>query len=308
MAKPKKTPIEYRNYELPVQFPIILLTGNRWHISEVKSGRLHFHNCLEIGLCHSQSGIIEFENTPCPFQADDVTVISSDIPHTTYSSPGMASRWSYLFIDTEELLRTFFPVDAMPHADILMDLEHNFRRIMPRDQYPSVYHLVVTIMKEIEQKKMNYQIAVRGLFLTLVTELMRIHSSQLSEISAKDSENALLIAPALDYIRANYMQTFTIEYLADLCHLSPTHFRRVFGSIMGNSPLEFINTTRILKAGVLLRITEDSILGISEQVGFRSISSFNRHFSVMMGLTPKEWRRKMSPLKQQSVLEYTGWM
>lgn len=308
MAKPKKVPIEYRNYELPVQFPIILLTGNRWHISDVKSGRLHFHNCLEIGLCHSQAGIIEFENTPYPFQADDITIISSDIPHTTYSYPGMASRWSYLFIDTEELLRTFFPVDAMPHADILMDFEHSFRQIMPRSKYPFVYHLVVTIMKEIEEKKMNYQIAVRGLFLTLVTELMRIHSSRQSGVSAKDSQNILTIAPALDYIRANYMQVFTIEDLADLCHLSPTHFRRVFGATMGSSPLEFLNTTRILKAGVMLRITEDSILEISEKVGFRSISSFNRHFSAMMGLTPKEWRRKMSPLKQQSVLEYTGWM
>ncbi|MCR4756979.1 MAG: AraC family transcriptional regulator, partial [Butyrivibrio sp.] len=64
MSKPKKTVIEYRNYELPLNFPILLLTGDRWHISDVKSGKLHFHNCLEIGICHSDSGMIEFDNDP----------------------------------------------------------------------------------------------------------------------------------------------------------------------------------------------------------------------------------------------------
>ena len=31
-------------------------------------------------------------------------------------------------------------------------------------------------------------------------------------------ENSLVISPALDYIEENYMQQFTIEYLAELCH------------------------------------------------------------------------------------------
>ena len=53
MSKPKNIVTEYRNYYLPVDFPLLLLTGEHWKISDIPSSRLHFHNCLEIGICHS---------------------------------------------------------------------------------------------------------------------------------------------------------------------------------------------------------------------------------------------------------------
>lgn len=89
------------------------------------------------------------------------------------------------------------------------------------------------------------------------------------------------------------MQQFTIEYLADLCHWSPTHFRRVFHDIMGTSPLDYVNNTRILKSCILLRSTEHSILDISEMVGFHSVSSFNRYFAKLMQMSPREYRKQM---------------
>ena len=60
MSKPKNTVMEYRNYYLPGDFPVLVLTGGHWKISDIPSSRLHFHNCLEIGLCHSHSGTMKF--------------------------------------------------------------------------------------------------------------------------------------------------------------------------------------------------------------------------------------------------------
>lgn len=108
------------------------------------------------------------------------------------------------------------------------------------------------------------------------------------------------------------MQQFSIDVLADLCHWSPTHFRRVFHDIMGTSPLDFINKTRIMKSCNLLRSTEESILEISEQVGFHSVSSFNRYFAKIMQMSPREYRKQMiqSDKREEnlSILEYAGWM
>ena len=108
------------------------------------------------------------------------------------------------------------------------------------------------------------------------------------------------------------MQQFSIEYLADLCHWSPTHFRRVFHDIMGTSPLDYVNNTRILKSCILLRSTEHSILDISEMVGFHSVSSFNRYFIKLMQMSPREYRKQMQQSEKkaetQSILEFAGWM
>lgn len=69
MSRPPRTVIEYRNYELPADFPIQMLSGENWRISDVPSGVLHFHNCLEIGLCESDGGFLGFRGEQRAFRA-----------------------------------------------------------------------------------------------------------------------------------------------------------------------------------------------------------------------------------------------
>jgi AraC-like DNA-binding protein len=120
-------------------------------------------------------------------------------------------------------------------------------------------------------------------------------------------ENSLSISPALNYIRNNYMLDFSIDDLANLCHMSTTHFRRVFNSIMRVNPLEYVNQIRIMNAAVLLRTTEMSVLSISEEVGFQSVSSFNRHFARGYDMTTLAFRKEMSYIRNQDIFTYTGW-
>ena len=104
------------------------------------------------------------------------------------------------------------------------------------------------------------------------------------------------------------MEDFPIETLARLCGMSQSHFRRVFRELLSVGPLEHLNRTRILKACSLMRMSEDSILSISGQVGFQSLSSFNRHFLAEMGPTPSQWRSAAGNNPKTSILKYRGWM
>lgn len=311
MARTSKTIIEYRNYHLPIHFPLLLLHGEKWRISDIKSGRLHFHNCLEIGVCHDESGIMEFEGVPVPFRAGDVTCIPQNLPHTTYSTPGKQSLWSYIFVDPVELYRDFF-YNSTRDIELSITSMKNLPHIMNKEDYPKVYFLVNSIIDELKDEKINYQTSVKGLLLALYIEFLRIQETEAKASNIDvSSDNALVIAPALEYINKNFMNAFTVEQLADLCHLSVTHFRRMFHSIMGSSPLDFIINTRISRACVLLRSTEDSILSISEQVGFHTISSFNRCFVKMMGASPRVWRTQtlQSEAKagKKAIIEFSGW-
>ncbi|MFR2116184.1 MAG: helix-turn-helix transcriptional regulator [Subdoligranulum sp.] len=90
--------------------------------------------------------------------------------------------------------------------------------------------------------------------------------------------------------------------------MSESHFRRVFRELVGMGPLDYLNRTRIAKACSLLRMTDDSILTISEKVGFGSMSSFNRHFYEVMGTAPSDWRRATGTGIGTSILKYSGWL
>lgn len=309
MAKPKPKIIESRNYDLPTYFPMLLLTGEEWRISDVKSDRLHFHNCIEIGLCETDSGIMEFMNTSAEFKAGDVTIVGSDIPHTTYSSKGTASKWSYIFININDLLGPYFSIDLIADNSLTHKLLHNFYAILSQEKYPDIHNITVELVNCLTRKELNFQFIARGLVFALFLKMINIVSEDSKSSSSSSShDDYLVIAPALDYIREHYMNEFTVDTLADECHMSPTHFRRNFTQIMGQGPLSYLNDIRIQNADVLLRTTEMSILDISESVGFNSVSSFNRHFSELYGMPPLKWRKQTSYIRNQSVLKYTGWL
>lgn len=321
MAKQKKNITEYRSYYLPLSFPVLLLAGDYWKISDVPSQHLHFHNCLEIGICHSDSGIMEFYGKKVSFKEGDVTFVPRNVPHTTYSTKGTASRWSYIFLDIEEMLKSVLS-SAWNNFTMSLDVLENYNYIFDRENYPNICQLVLHILRELEEKKPGYQLSVRGLVMALFIEMMRIEqfferggitTDPLSRLEEKnDLKEDLPIAPALKFIDENYMQQFPMEQLADICHISPTHFRRVFHEVMGRSPLDHLNNVRIMKACSLLRSTEDSVLSISETVGFHSVSSFNRSFMKIMQCSPRDYRKNLIQTERNtnspSILKYSGWM
>ena len=304
--------VEYRNYELPEHFPVLLLSGEKWRISDIPSGVLHFHNCIEIGLCESDFGTMEFMDEKVPFKAKDITFVSNNISHTTYSAPGTASKWTYIFVDIIELLRPMFPISLLDESSTLLDLVHNFYGVFDSKRYPELNMLITEAALELTKKDINYQFSVRGLLMSFIIRLQSIylHIKEKNNFAATLSShsNVLVIAPVLDFISTHYMENYTIDDLAELCGLSTTHFRRVFTSIIGCGPLKYTNNLRIQKASVLLRTTEMPILAISEEVGFHSLSSFNRHFMEDYNEPPKEWRRNTLALLSPSIRKFSGWL
>lgn len=305
MPRKKQTPLEYRKYNLPTAFPVLFLSGDDWKISDIPSGILHFHNCLEIGFCESEHGMITFGKNTYPFHEGDITIISSDIPHTTYSASGCASKWAYLYLHPEELLFSKTPSISIPTP--LSFMQHT-AHILSKHSYPDIYFLVQQIIREMSEQKEHYEFAVKGLFISLFVLLERLESNPKAQTYLHDSETTVSISPALRAIKYQYMQELSVPHLASLCGLSETHFRRLFLSIMGVSPLAFINLTRIEKASERLSLSEDSILCIAEQVGFSSLSSFNRHFLTIMGESPRDWRKRMATVTNPSISTFQGWM
>lgn len=322
--KNSKSVVEYRNYYLPADFPVLLLTGEKWRISDVLQDNLHFHNCLEVGICHSDSGDLYFHNDQkVPFRAGDITCIPRNIPHTTCSSHSTQSRWSYLFFDPRQLFLNASSTDFHPNINVdLVQADVN-NYLIPCGTSPRITFLINVIIEELSQDSPEY-ILVKSYLFALFSELSRhmlpgsLHQSFNNPITeshvnpAAAEVSSITIAPALSFIEDNYMTKFPVEHLAELCHLSQTHFRRTFQAIMRVSPLTYLNNIRIMNACSLLRNTNHTILSIAETTGFTTLSNFNRHFSQMMGISPRDYRKKMyedqMSGEKPSIIEYTGWM
>lgn len=123
----------------------------------------------------------------------------------------------------------------------------------------------------------------------LLYELLSHLSQRRSQKEMNHLKKRLL--PAIDYLEKNYIRDVSAPELADMCHLSETHFRRLFKDYSGVSPVTYRNQLRIRLACRLLQSEQYSITEIADQLGFESIYYFSRVFKEIMGESPSKWSR-----------------
>lgn len=72
--------------------------------------------------------------------------------------------------------------------------------------------------------------------------------------------------------------------------MSPYHFLRTFRRLVGMSPHQYVLRTRMQRAAVALRTTDDSVSTIAFATGFNDLSTFNRRFRRIIGTSPTDYR------------------
>ncbi|TGM94543.1 AraC family transcriptional regulator [Leptospira licerasiae] len=107
------------------------------------------------------------------------------------------------------------------------------------------------------------------------------------------------IYPAIRWIRENYTATMEIKRLAERSRLGVTTFHRQFKQITGLSPVQFQKQLRLLEARKLLVHSDYSASRAAFEVGYESITQFNREYSRFFGDSPM---RDASSLREKLAL------
>lgn len=90
-----------------------------------------------------------------------------------------------------------------------------------------------------------------------------------------------------------------LDELACSLNCSGRHLRRVFASEFNVSPVEYLQTCRLLLAKSLLTDTNLSVLDVAMAAGFGSLRRFNDLFKVRYRLSPTALRKRMPEEKKQ---------
>ena len=98
------------------------------------------------------------------------------------------------------------------------------------------------------------------------------------------------IAMALRRIEAQHGARLSVDELAADAAVSPFHFLRMFEQVVGVTPGQYMLRTRLHRAAVRLRCSNDAIAAVALDSGFDDLSTFNRQFRRAMGLTPRAYR------------------
>ena len=113
---------------------------------------------------------------------------------------------------------------------------------------------------------------------------------------AVDDRDKAFPAPlnsALVYIKEHFNQKVAVPDLCSAANVTPQHIIRLFNKYLGQTPIKYINRTKIMSAIEMLRSTDLSVKEISYELGFDNPNYFSRIFTREVGMSPVEKRNSI---------------
>ena len=112
-------------------------------------------------------------------------------------------------------------------------------------------------------------------------------------LQQKDAEPAQ-ITRARQYIEANSHEELSLAIVARQANMSSFYFCKKFKQVTGVNFNRFVSCVRVEKAKNMLLNPSYRVSEIAFEVGFQSLTHFNRVFKNIAGQSPTEYRRHLS--------------
>ncbi|ELC8424674.1 AraC family transcriptional regulator [Clostridium perfringens] len=106
----------------------------------------------------------------------------------------------------------------------------------------------------------------------------------------KDKELHTYIQDALNFINSNYMNSITVQEIADYVNLSRSYLYKMFIKNLGISPQRYLINLRMYKATLLLKGTKLPIGEVASRVGYSDSLLFSKTFSKHFSMSPLNYR------------------
>jgi len=110
----------------------------------------------------------------------------------------------------------------------------------------------------------------------------------------EDEAESPLVRRARAYILANQADPIDLAKVAQAMHVSTFYFCKMFKKATGLTFTEYLSRVRVEKAKNLLLNPHLRISEIAYDVGFQSLTHFNRVFRQVVGQSPSDYRESKS--------------
>ena len=142
----------------------------------------------------------------------------------------------------------------------------------------------------VSQKKLDSVSAL----LTIFADHLSMKSNQIAVQTA--NAEPPVITKAKQFIREHYTEDLSLGQVAAAVHVSIFYFCKLFRKVTGTTFTEFVSRTRVEKAKNLLLNPNLRISEIAYEVGFQSLTHFNRVFKNVVGESPTTYRGHLPKL------------
>ena len=245
--------------------------------------------CSGYGACHIQDRLL-------PFQEGDLAVIGSTLYHRIECQSKSPLTIAALFFEPE-----FICCDGANDSAgyltpfLLQDAE--FPHVVPaKSGVPrQVLELMLKIQSESPTTTPRARLAVKTYLKMVLMLLVNQYAAYAGTIETFQRQERAIdrLRPLFKYIGDNLGSPVQVRQAARMCGMSESYFMNFFKQVTGLSFVAYLNHFRVEQAQLLLAQSDESMVSISQQVGFCDQSYFGTVFRKIAGMTPAAYRRRV---------------
>lgn len=203
-----------------------------------------------------------------------------------------------------EIMNVFLDPETLPWPEMPFSLQPVLPQVIPlhpslRNRLNRVIHLTMdpgspvrgvlfALRRELQNRSVGYEEVWKSLFQAFLVYCARaaVESEIVTVPPAKDP----VMERVRQYITGHFAEPLTLEQLAQVAGTSSPYLCRRFKRYTGQSVFTYLLDRRIEAAIVRLRSTNDTIVTVAMESGFRDVAFFNRKFRSRIGTSPGRYR------------------
>lgn len=235
-------------------------------------------------------------------------ILEGSIPHTLNGESQVLHTGDIVFLNQQDI-HNFDREDGntCKHRDIIIHTEffeelctflgQDFKNAYHNNLLPKVLHLSLEQMDDYEHRITNailtsginseYRLAsTRALCISLLNLLVE------EKIRHNDAYYPMWFRELLGRFHMNDFLKVGLDDILKPFHFNKSYLCRRFRQYTGYTMTEYLNQIRLQQAAFQLQYTDNTILSICNNVGFSSVSYFNKIFKQTYGVSPKDFRKK----------------
>lgn len=249
---------------------------------------LHWHEYTEFIYIKKGNGIIIIDGNEQVVSAGDIALILPGNVHGIFQYENDSMEYENIMFDGKMFssgLDEFYDTFLLPFFENTVEIPHIFKKGVVG--YESVKKYLDANDNISAHREGAWGLAIKGNMYLLLFSLVTLYENQIDTSANKKIDK---LKPVIKHVELHYSEPTTVNEMAKLAGFSESHFMRFFKEVFGVSFITYLNDYRLSMAARLLLSTEESVLEISQQVGYENLSHFNRQFKRKYTKTPREYR------------------
>jgi len=258
----------------------------------------HYHEHYELVLVKKSTGRRMVGDHIGYFDEGDLVFMGSMLPHVWVNDPEFFDGSAGYDADA---LVIHFTKDFMGDGTMKIPEMEKFKSVLERSQRGIVIkgkarqHIdrLMTDMPELPGL-----LRISNLF-AIFQEL--VNAEEVEELASpafvqnNETMTSERFKDIMEFIMQNFDQKITLEQISEVANMSLTAFSNYFKKQFRMTFIEYLNSVRIGQICVLMSESDKSISEIAYTCGFNNLANFNRQFKKHKGMTPRQYRNKLTP-------------